>query len=184
MSNPKNENEINTLDYKEYTYIGITSLTDYDISFSCHSQYTKIQIIYVDSTKYDCIYKYVDNFDFDITRNYFDGNKIYIENINNIINKTAIYKNIHENGILTMIQMIRIYKYHDKGFSNNLEYLCVYNQKHSWTPDPKDLINVKYRFDKNLTNFPISLKKLNLYNIDIPRNEFKLPFGTELAMYF
>ena len=49
LSNPKNENEINTLDYKEYTYIGITSLTDYDISFSCHSQYTKIQIIYVDS---------------------------------------------------------------------------------------------------------------------------------------
>jgi len=81
----------------------------------------KIQLIET-SEKYKGIEKYIDTFDFDILKNYYDGNNFYITNLKGIQTKCASYNDIFiENRPFIWI-IGRIKKYHARGFTLNFGF--------------------------------------------------------------
>ena len=62
--------------------------------------------------------------------------------------------------------------------SNKLENLCIYHTKKKWIQELNVSQLVKQTFISALTNLPVSLKQLNLYNIDITEDDIKIPFGS------
>lgn len=166
-----------------------------------------IQIIFIDETKYENVEKYIDLFDLDICANYYDGNNLFIKNLEGIINNigtfnaqqkigsrliskrtekriikyyardfnikllldecydiyitdTNIYTNndFHNNILLTSKHILIIYTKPDGTFlnqyanynklSNNLEKIIIYS----------------YKYDEDISNLPINLKKITIYN--------------------
>lgn len=76
----------------------------------------KIQLIETVNT-FKGIESYINTFDFDILQNYYDGNSFTVRNLNNILNKTALY-NEKFLGVRPFAWIIgRITKYKKRGFS-------------------------------------------------------------------
>lgn len=75
----------------------------------------KIQLI-EPHEEYGTIIKYVESFDFDICKNFFDGKKFYVNNLENIINNKTIYDeaNFNDRSFNTMLH--RVNKYSKRGF--------------------------------------------------------------------
>ena len=65
---------------------------------------------------FDTITKYVDSFDLDVCKNFFDGDKFYVCNLKNIQNKRTIYDEGHltDRSFITMAK--RLHKYKNRGY--------------------------------------------------------------------
>jgi hypothetical protein len=121
---------INSLEVKEsnneiilnYENVGILSVStlDYKINLNLCG---KIQIIYIDKTKHITLDDFIDTFDFDICKNYTDGEKVVIKNPEAIKGSTGTI-NIYENKyIFTERNIARIIKYYKRGFDIKVNFI-------------------------------------------------------------
>lgn len=80
-----------------YPQLGIDSISTLDL-INNHGKFNnllKIQIIYIDTEYYSNIKSYVNNYDIDICSNYYDGDDLYIKNLEGIINRNSEFtKNV------------------------------------------------------------------------------------------
>jgi hypothetical protein len=199
-----------------------------------------IQFIFINDYENTNPEDYVKKFDIDICANYYDGEKLFIKNLNGIITNdaTILYSQLNKDITRLIVERTenRISKYYERGFNINFVLEEVYRiyrpDTPIWTNDeyhnkvltesknilliydkPNDknqpqnfnynklsnqvekLIIYSYKYDDELSNLPINLKQLTIYNSihflpnmqvnhDIFNDKIiaKLPFGCELKI--
>jgi hypothetical protein len=73
--------------------------------------------------EYGTIMKYVETFDFDICKNFFDGTSFYVSNLSNIINNKAVYDETYYNERSFVNTTFK----NDKTFKQMVKRVCKYN---------------------------------------------------------
>jgi hypothetical protein len=77
---------------------------------------TKLQIILVDSDVKD----YIDKFDLDFIKSYYDGETIHVQNLNSILTKTSSINDTFQNRCKFERSVKRIRKYKKRGYTINV----------------------------------------------------------------
>ena len=77
---------------------------------------TKLQIILVSGNVKD----YIDKFDLDFIKSYYDGETIHIQNLNSILTRTSSVSDTHQNRCKFERHIRRIKKYKKRGYTINI----------------------------------------------------------------
>lgn len=159
----------------KYENIGISSVSTLD--YRCKSILcARIQIIYIDKTKYITLDDFIDTFDFDICKNYTYGEKVVIKNPEAIKGSTGTINICENKYIFTDRNIARIIKYYKRGFNikvnfkvNFIDKNIIYDvmvSKNEYNQSVKDCSNLLLFIEpktKIPTNLPIGLENLIIY---------------------
>lgn len=104
-------NKKNTSKSIDYEITGINSITSFCFSLDKFQGLNKIQLIYMDDTRFTVLSDCIKNFDFDICMNYWNGKKIFINHPKAIQKNTATLFVNNMSFVLTQRQEQRINKY-------------------------------------------------------------------------
>lgn len=173
----------NSYSSRKINSISTMELYNYELIYELR----KIQIIYIDDKLYYDTKSYVDDYDTDICSNYYDGEKLYIKNLKNILNRYAEFNiNLNNNNFVIPTQTLeRIEKYAYRDFSikinfgNNIvyelitDYGVIQNKKillpfytlpelyESIDKLPYDIENILIYCTYKFNNYIIDLEKIN-----------------------
>lgn len=180
--------------------LDIKSMSITSIYFPEKNKSLGIIIFYIDNQKHKNIQSFINLFDFNICRNYFDGNELYIENYENIKNHNATFTINKEKSYLYLnnFELERIKKYDVRGYkisieyNNNKIYKIMYllgSNNNTIDETNNNLIIIFgdnfYYYEKVLNNLPNNIEHLHIYlnnkkydNI----NNLNLPFNLKEIM--
>lgn len=161
--------------------IDIISISTTGIYIQDESRSLNIRIFYINKEKHNNISSFINLFDVDICRNYFDGENLFIENYSNIKNSIAIM-NVQMPFFLNHNQIDRIKIHNVRGFNIKINY------------DDK-LYTLKYRlgidsYGRNklditsAENLMLILDETNCYNYDYVNILNNLPENLEFLQIY
>lgn len=116
-------NKKNTSKSIDYEITGIDSITSFSFCLNKFQKLKKIQLIYMDYTRFDVLSDCIKNFDFDICMNYWDGKDIFIHHPKAIQKHTATLYANNSSLVLTERQERRIKKYYHRNYDIMINFI-------------------------------------------------------------